>query len=194
MPITGHPAIDQLFPPEKRKQFNRKMYYKHLPATFWSGLLDKNPVDREFLGAIVRHLHDTGRGAADSFGERVRKSGIYSLKSLLQKQTLGRALSSIKDIAPESFVEAVQDIKVPEGMSFTKEDFDSSKAYAAAQDLISTLDPGVLEDRSRLLNDIANVLRYRYATNEQSTDAPTQDLEPQQPPALRPKVHLPGIW
>ena len=190
-PITGNPRINKLFPPEARKQFNRELYYKYLPSTLWSGIRNKNPIDRQFTKDITQHFLDTGRGVAGDFGERLREAKTHSLKSLLQKQTVGRSLTKWDEISQQPFLESVRDIKMLEGVDFST--FKNSQVYASIKGLLDTLDPGDIEGRKRLVaevgkellksaypadkvNQVRNWIRNRLSKEQAQPSSPVAEL------------------
>lgn len=55
-PVTGVPHLDVLWTPERRREFNRQLYFKNGPRVLWSGWAGDNAVDKE----VAKHLWRQG--------------------------------------------------------------------------------------------------------------------------------------
>jgi len=159
-PITGNQQVDALLPRSQREQFNRDLFYKHMPKTFWSGITNKNPVDRALVGGVFKRMREAGTGALKNFGGELSDSAAHSGKEVLRNQTIGRALSALKGTTQRPLMDTVNSLR--ERASTSRSNVENSQAYDSMRQLLGTLDPGDNRGRRLLAKQIGGELGQQF--------------------------------
>lgn len=182
-PITGNQQVDALLPRPQREQFNRDLFYKHMPKTFWSGITNKNPVDSELVGEVFNRMRGAGTGALKNIGSELSGSVAHSGKKTLYNQTVGRALGALKGTTQRPLMDTVNSLR--ERASTSRSNIENSQAYASMRQLLGTLDPGDSRGRMLLAKQIGGELGQQFL---QGKDLRTGEM-PERPGVLPTKWH-----